>query len=88
MIHTLSLERFDNNIKSLVKALKGNCNLLASYRESESSIIANLLIVLKKSPSYEFNSYIRSFQYKYNNGKKIDLDNFMCNIVVKYESLV
>ena len=26
MIHTLSLEKFQNNIKSLVKALKGNCD--------------------------------------------------------------
>ena len=40
MIHTISLETFDNNIKSLVKALKVNRKLLASCRESESSILA------------------------------------------------
>ena len=30
MIHKLSLEKFDNKIKSLVKYLKGNCKLLSS----------------------------------------------------------
>ena len=84
----LSLKHFDNNIKSLFKSLKINCNLLASCRESESSIIANLLIVLKKFTSSDFNSYIGNFQGKYDDGTNIDLDNFMCNIVVKYESLV
>ena len=88
MIHTLSLESFDNNIKSLVKSLKRNSKLLASCRESESSIIANLLQVLKKSPSSEFNSYIGRFQDKYDDGTKIDLDDFMRNIFVKYKSLV
>ena len=39
MIHTLSLKKFDNNIKSLVKALKGNLNLIASCGESEFSIL-------------------------------------------------
>ena len=58
MIHTLSLETFDNNIKLMVKALKGNRKILASCGESESSILANLLRVLKTSPNPEFNSYI------------------------------
>ena len=62
MIHKISLEKFDNNIKSLVKALKENCKLPASWREIESSIIAIFLRVVKKSPSSEFNSYIRRFQ--------------------------
>ena len=88
MIHTISLEKFDNNIKSLVKALKVNCKLLASCRESESSIISNLLRVLKKSPSSEFNIYIGRFQYKYDDDTNIDLDDFMRNIIMKYESLV
>ena len=88
MIHTLSLENFDNNIKSLVKSLKVNFKLLASWGESKSSILANLLRVLKKYPSYEFNSYIGRFQDKYDDGTNIDLDNFMHDIVVKYESLV
>ena len=88
MVHTLSLEKFDNNIKSLVKALKGNQKLLASCGESESSILANILRVLKKSPGYEFNSYIRSFQDKYDDGKNIDIDDFMRDIIMKYESLV
>ena len=61
MIHALSLEKFDKNIKSLVKALKGNSKLLASSGESESSILANILRVLNKSPSSEFNSYIGRF---------------------------
>ena len=65
MIHTLSLEKFENNIKSLVKALKVNCRLLASCGETESSILANLLRLLKKYPSSGFNSYIRRFQVKY-----------------------
>ena len=51
MIHTFSLEKFDKNTKSLVKYLKGNRNLLKPCGESESSILANLLQVLKKSPS-------------------------------------
>ena len=88
MIHTLSLEKFDNNIKSLVKALKGNRKLLASCGESESSILANLLRVLKKSSSSEFNSYIRRFLDKHDYVTNIDLDDFMSNIVMKYESLV
>ena len=88
MIHTLSLEKFDNSIKSLVKALKGNCKLLASCVESESSILANLLRVLKKFPSSEFNSYIGRFWEKYDDGTNIDLDEFMRNIIMKYESLV
>ena len=50
MIHTLSLEKFDKNIKSLVKALKGSSKLLASCGEKESSILGDLLRVLKKSP--------------------------------------
>ena len=37
MIHTLSLEKFANNINLLVKSLKLNCKLLASYGEIESS---------------------------------------------------
>ena len=69
MIHMLSLEKFENNIKSLVQALKGNRKLLVSCGESESSIIANLLRVLKKPPSSEFNSYIRRFQDKSKNSK-------------------
>ena len=85
MIYTLSLEKFDNNIKSLVKALKGNCKLLTYCGESESSIITNLLRVLKKSPSSEFNSYIRQIQEKYDDGTDIDLENFMRNTVMKYE---
>ena len=88
MIHTISLENFDNNIKSLVKALKVNCKLLASCRESESSILANILRVLKKPPSYEFNSFIGRFQNKYDDGTNIDLDNLMRKIVMKCESLV
>ena len=51
MIHTLSLEKFDNNIKSLVKALKLNCKLLSSCGESNSSILSNILRFLKKPPS-------------------------------------
>ena len=88
MIHTISLENFDNNIKSMVKALNGNRKLLASCGESESSILANLLRVLKKPPSSEFNSYIGCFQDKYDDGTDIDLDDFMRKIVTKYESLV
>ena len=88
MIHTFSLDNFDNNIKSLVKALRGNRKLLASCVESESSMITNLLRVLKKSPSSKFNSYIGWFQEKYDNSTNIDLDDFMRNIVMKYESLV
>ena len=88
MIHTLSLQNFDNNIKSLVKALKGYRKLLASCGESESSILENLLRVQKKYPSSRFISYIERFQVKYYNGTNIDLDDFMRNIVIKYESLV
>ena len=88
MIHALSLEKFDNNIQLLVKALKGNCKLLASCGESESSSLANLLRVLKKSPSSEYNSYTRCFQGKYDDGTNIDLYDFMRNILMKYESLV
>ena len=72
----------------MVKALEGNRKLLASYREIESSILANLLIVLKKSPSSEFKSYIGRFQEKYDDGTNIDLYNFMRKIVMKYESLM
>ena len=85
MIHTLSLEKFDNNIKSLVKTFRGNHKVLSSSRESESSIIANILRVLKKSPSSEFNNYIERFQEKYEDGTKIDLEDFMRDIVIKYE---
>ena len=72
----------------MVKALKGNCKLLASCGESESSILANLLRVLKKPPSSEFNIYIGRFQEKYDDGTNIGLDDFMREIVMKYESLV
>ena len=61
MIHTFYLEKFDNNIKSLVKALKGNSKLLASCRKSEFSLLAKILRVLKEFPSYEFNSYTGHF---------------------------
>ena len=88
MIRTLSLERTDNNIKSLVKYLKGNCKLLASCGESESSILTNLLRVLNKHPSSEFNSYIGHFQDKYYDGTNIDVDNCMRDIFMKCESLV
>ena len=88
MIHTISPEKVDNNIKSLVKALKGNCEILSSCREIEFLILANLLRVVKKSPSSEFNSYIERFQDKYNDGTNIDIDDFMHNIFIKYESLV
>ena len=72
----------------LFKALRVNFNLLASCGVIESSILANLLRVLKKSPSSKFNIYIGLFQDKYNDGTKIDLDDFMREIVMKYESLV
>ena len=85
MIHTLSLENFYNSIKSLVKALKGNCKLLASCGESEYSILANLLRVVKKYPSSEFNSYIGRFQDKYDDGTNIDLDDFMRGTILNYE---
>ena len=88
MIHTLSLDKFDSNIKSLVKALKVNRKLLASCGESESSILKNLLRVLKKSPNSEFISYIGRFQDKYDDVTNIYLDDFMRDIVMKYESLV
>ena len=88
MIHTLSLENFYSNIKSLVKALKGGRKLLASCGESESSILAHLLRVLKKSPSSEFNSHIGRFQDKYDDSTNIDLDEFMRDIVMKYEAIV
>ena len=88
MIHMLSLGKFDNSIKSLVKYLKVNRNLLASCGESESSIPENILRVLKKSPSSKFNSYIGLFQDKYNNGTTIDLEDLMSDIVFKYKSLV
>ena len=88
MIHNISLEKLDNKIKSLVKTLKGNCKLLASCGEIKSSILANLLRVLKKSPSSEFNSYIKCFQDKYDDGTNIDLDDFIRDIVMNYESLV
>ena len=88
MIHTISLEKFDNNIKSLFKTFKWDCRVLASCGEIESWILANLLIFLKKSSSSEFNSYIGCFQEKYDNGTNIDLDDLMREIVMKYESLV
>ena len=88
MIHTLFLENLDNNIKSLVTALKGNHKLLSLCGEIESSILANLLRVLKKFPGSEFNSYIGRFQDKYYDCTNIDLDDFMQDIVMKYESLV
>ena len=88
MIYMLSLEKFDNNIKSLVKALKGNRKIIASCGERESSILENLPRVLKKSPSSEFNSDIGCFQDKYDNRTNIDKDYFMHDIVMKYESLV
>ena len=88
IIHTLSLEKFDNNIKSLVKSLKVNCKLIVSCGEIKSSVLTNLLRVLKKSPSSGFNSYIGRFQGKYDDGTNIDLDNFMRDIVMKYESFV
>ena len=88
MIHTLSLDNFDNNINSLVKALKGNRKLLAFYGESESSILTDILIVLKKSQNSEFNSYISHFQDKYYYSTNIDLDDLMCKIIVKYDSVV
>ena len=88
MIHTAFLEKFDNNIKSLVNYLKGNRKLLVSCGESESSILANLLRVLKKAPSSGFNRYIGCFQGKYDDSKKNYLDNFMRNIVMTYGSLV
>ena len=44
--------------------------------------------MLKKSPSSEFNSYIGKFQDKYDDGTNIDLDEFMRDIIMKYESLV
>ena len=84
----LSLEKFDNKIKSLVIALKVNCKLLVSCGEIESSILANILRVLKKSPSYQLNSYIEHFQGKYYKGTNMDLKDFMRNIVMKYDSLV
>ena len=62
--------------------------LLASCRESKSSIIKNFLRVLNKSPSSESNSYIGRFQGKYDDGTNIDLDDFIRDIVMKYESLV
>ena len=88
MIHTLSLENFDNNINLLVKHLKLNRKLLAYCGEIESSILTNLLRVLKKSPSSDFNSYIKRFQGKYDGSTNINLDDLMRKIVMKYESLV
>ena len=87
MVHKLSIEKFDNNIKSFVKSMKWNRKLIASCGESESSILANLPRVKEKSPSSEFKSYIGRFQEKYDDGTKIDLENFMRGIVMKYESL-
>ena len=83
MIHTLSLEKFDNTIKSIVKALKGNIKLLESCGESQSSVLTNLPQVLKNSPNSEFNSYIGEFQDKYDDGTNITLNNFMRDIIVK-----
>ena len=88
MIHTLSLEKFDKKIMSLVKSLKGKRKLLAYCGESISSFLANLLRVWKKSPSSEFKSYIIRFHEKYDDGTSIDLDDFMRDIVMKFESLV
>ena len=70
------------------QTLKGNRNLLASCGENKSSILANLLRVLKKYPSSEFNSYIEHYQGKYDDGTNIIIDDMMRNIVIKYESLV
>ena len=61
IIHALSLEKFYSIINSLVKYLKGNRKLVASFGESDSSIIANVLSVLKKFPRSKFNSYIGRF---------------------------
>ena len=44
--------------------------------------------MLKKSPSSEFNSYIGCFQDKYDDGTNIDQDDFMRDIIIKYDSLV
>ena len=62
IIHTLSLEKFDNYIKPLVKALKGNCKLRTLCGESESLNLSNIVRVIKKSPSSKFNIYIGRFQ--------------------------
>ena len=72
----------------MFKTLKGNCKLLASCGESEYSILANILRVLKKPPGSECNSYIGSFQGKYDDSTNIYLDNFMRDIIMNYESLV
>ena len=88
MIHTFYLDNFDNSIKSLVKALKGNRKPLVSCGETESSILANPLRDLKKYPSSEFNSYIGGFQEKYDDGTNIYPERFMRDIVMKNDSLV
>ena len=84
----LYLEKFYNNIKSLVKALKGNRRILASCGESKSSILENLLKVLEKPQMSKFNIYLAHFQEKYDIGTNIYLDYFMRDIVMKYDSLV
>ena len=71
MIHTIYLEKFDNNIKSLVKALKENRKLLASCGESESSILANILRVLKKSPSSELTVTSDAFRTNMTKGQTL-----------------
>ena len=84
----ISFQIFDQYLNVVVKDLKGDHKILASCGESESSILANVLGALKESPSSELTRYIERFQDKYDNSTKIDLDNWMRKIVMKYESLV
>ena len=88
MIYTQSLEKFDNNINELVRALKGIHKLLESCGEIESLIQENLLQVSKKFPSSKFSWFIKLFQYKYKDGTNIHLNNFMRDILIKYKSSV
>ena len=85
-IHTMTLQDYDYDVEKLIKEVKNNIRILSSNGESETSILSNLLRVLKETPCNGFNNFIGRKQDIFDDGETIPLGPFMKTCVTKFKA--
>ena len=86
--HTMNLADFDNDVDKLITAIEENNNVLSASGKIDSSVTANLFRILKAAPCEEFVTWVLNKQTTWDEGQAFDVENFMRNARIKYNSLV
>ena len=86
--HTMNLSDYDNDVDKLINSIEENNNILSASGRVDSAVTANLFRILKAAPCEEFTSWVLNKQTMWDEGGVFDVENFMKNAKIKYNSMV